>query len=661
MAAASEDLDLLQYRRAGAHISATDGRVGALIGNSQYFITSPNQCCLFQPPQAACRLFLRADSLYGEDDPIQWPQPYNYAFCHYGAMPRPLSLGAHLIIWWEPAKSDFIRFDESEGVVLGLGRLSDARISDLQSSVSFLLTRVEEYRETIPPSSTISPLVDPLQQTMQHSLSGLRSIQTSFRQMCLGVRNVQRCWLELFAFVDWMTIYKPIMDGTVAPRAVGTAEAVEAIGVFTSEVRIAQDFYLAGLPVWLIRPRSQFAGVNILEVGPLLIPSDHIVTNEHRHKYPVIFEGPASSNVKFDRIYANSRSFLRYPDYFTASADEVASIPRSSTALRTPESSSGAVSGQSRQRTAAAQYNGARARGPRNPRTPPHTQRFEVHESPYLPLPIQRWHEALLATVKNPPEVESARLSKRDGHQLFPNPNLFVTVTSETRRARYFATWKSMRIPCIYRVSSSSSSAIPLSAQQWRDMLFGDFGCRTVDSKAAHNRQVLLEMFGNTLDELKINVDSISASNTTHFPAVPRSKAQATLWELTELNFRFELVALDRRASGSSSGLDDIDRQAIIHRCCSVAHLLDIDVEGARRGLASPEWRERLPCLLAFRALMRRWPGMKPAPLLLSDLESHDMYSELNVQQLEDAVAQFYTQSFFRYFGRPATVPTRLP
>jgi hypothetical protein len=37
------------------------------------------------------------------------------------------------------------------------------------------------------------------------------------------------------------------------------------------------------------------------------------------------------------------------------------------------------------------------------------------------------------------------------------------------------------------------------------------------------------------------------------------------------------------------------------------------------------------------------------------------MYTENDVYQLEDSLARFYTQSFFVFFGRAATVPMCLP
>ena len=55
---------------------------------------------------------------------------------------------------------------------------------------------------------------------------------------------------------------------------------------------------------------------------------------------------------------------------------------------------------------------------------------------------------------------------------------------------------------------------------------------------------------------------------------------------------------------------------------------------------------------------MRDWSGDKPLPLL-QDIPFSD-YDERNTGVLEDAVARFYTDSFFVFFGRAAVIPTRL-
>jgi len=142
---------------------------------------------------------------------------------------------------------------------------------------------------------------------------------------------------------------------------------------------------------------------------------------------------------------------------------------------------------------------------------------------------------------------------------------------------------------------------------------------------------------------------------------VPVDEAQKILWELTELNFHFKILALDRCASGPSSHQDEHEQQAMVLRCFDVPSLIIADTQQANFGLQAHGWQERLPFLLALRALMRDWEGLKPTPLSLPDLASPSIYTEADALQLEGHITHFYTQAFYRLFGHAAVVPTRLP
>lgn len=146
-------------------------------------------------------------------------------------------------------------------------------------------------------------------------------------------------------------------------------------------------------------------------------------------------------------------------------------------------------------------------------------------------------------------------------------------------------------------------------------------------------------------------------TDTTPPPVAP-SEGQKVLWELSELNFRFELLALDKQASGVSGAAAE-DHQDMICRCFPNYSLI-AELPNATQGLASLDWQQRLPILLRLRTLMRDWRGHKPTPLILPDLDSLNLYTETDTLMLEDAVARFYTQTFFNFFGRAAVIPTRL-
>ena len=186
-----------------------------------------------------------------------------------------------------------------------------------------------------------------------------------------------------------------------------------------------------------------------------------------------------------------------------------------------------------------------------------------------------------------------------------------------------------------------SSSVTPLSNQEWCDVLISDIKSKTPNAKSAQAQKNARRLLGSALEELDIQINDAPCLTTG--PSLPDSEAQKILWKLTELNFRFELLGLDKRANPSNR--DEDARQDLIQECFGTNSLLIVNHQLANVRLGSGDWRKRLPCLLMLRRLMRDWEGMKPTPLLLLDLTSISDYVEADALQLEEAVAMFYTDS----------------
>ena len=130
-------------------VRAIDGLIGAVILNSQSYITSANVDYIPLPPFGECHVQLCTDLCYGDDDPTQWAQPYSSCHSHLAAMPRPNTLLAHQIIWWTPSIGDFVSLPLS-GLVSGLGKLCPWQHAELGTSVNFLINRMTEYKKSIP-------------------------------------------------------------------------------------------------------------------------------------------------------------------------------------------------------------------------------------------------------------------------------------------------------------------------------------------------------------------------------------------------------------------------------------------------------------------------------------------------------------------------------
>jgi hypothetical protein len=256
----------------------------------------------------------------------------------------------------------------------------------------------------------------------------------------------------------------------------------------------------------------------------------------------------------------------------------------------------------------------------------------------------------LAAVNDDPSRVDERYRSANDRKYIFPEPGLFLGA-NEVRRAKYLLTWKAIEPACIHRLLSST--APPLSNQEWRDILIGSLEFKSSESACAKAQDAARRLLGSAIDDLTLN-DMDPA--TPPPPPMDDLEARAMLWRLSELNFRFELLALHRRAG--PAGRDAVDCDQEVRDALELTSLQAVVMSTSVEGFRSIDWRSRLPSLLRLATLMRVWSGDKPLPLLLDQPVAE--YSELDTGVLEDAVARFYTDTFFIFFGRAAVLPTHL-
>ncbi|KAJ7200800.1 hypothetical protein GGX14DRAFT_571808 [Mycena pura] len=130
------------------------------------------------------------------------------------------------------------------------------------------------------------------------------------------------------------------------------------------------------------------------------------------------------------------------------------------------------------------------------------------------------------------------------------------------------------------------------------------------------------------------------------------TKAQELTWLLAEMNFRCEVLALD----------DKISREHNVRDCmaCFVGEVLDPPISKSQHGLAATDPQERLPHLLGFATIMKKWAARRPCPNVIACAHDVRTWSLTKIEELERLVALHYTQCFYDHFGRAAVVPLRL-
>jgi len=243
--------------------------------------------------------------------------------------------------------------------VSGLGKLSQTKYNQLRTSVIFLNNRVKQYKESTPAERN-PPNLQPSVKWIQQVLDQLFSVQMSLRHIEFIVRDLQRVWLHVWAVLDYMLIYRPRMDG-LAPPAKGVADT---IGTYTISIRVAQDMFIAGLPCWLLRSSDEFADSKIFSIADIFHPKDYIVLEPHRFAYPVIFQGPATSNEKYRNIEAFARNFLCSQDPFAIAVSTSSTTLSSSEPSQASTSSNPAVASSSATRSLTGRESRAAIRRP---------------------------------------------------------------------------------------------------------------------------------------------------------------------------------------------------------------------------------------------------------------------------------------------------------
>ena len=174
-----------------------------------------------------------------------------------------------------------------------------------------------------------------------------------------------------------------------------------------------------------------------------------------------------------------------------------------------------------------------------------------------------------------------------------------------------------------------------------------------MDSACAKAQEHARHLLGSAIDDLCLNVTDPA---TPPPPPITDPEAQAILWHLLELNFRFELLALHKYAGPVDS--DAVKCDEANHDTLQLTSLQAVDADTSIKDFHSRDWWSHLPSLLQLATLMRVWSGDKPLPLLQD--KPLDEYLEHNTGVLEDVVAQFYTDTF-TFFGCTAVIPTCLP
>lgn len=224
-----------------------------------------------------------------------------------------------------------------------------------------------------------------------------------------------------------------------------------------------------------------------------------------------------------------------------------------------------------------------------------------------------------------------------------------------------------------------------MSISLWKEALhvgFGSGGKISLESNKGKHIKKMVEYFGCSLSrDGQLELPSAGATQGGMTEGEPIWKGKVVecsgtqlpkgtvfteaMWELYELNFRFDLVRLDRALTKSAEwdAEKQRERQLKIENCFPGA-----DREGFRfgypeltavnMGLASDSLESRYFFARRLASLMLDWNT--PIPTTITGLLNIRQASNQDMRNFELVVAEFYCQQFYNQMGRAALTPHRL-
>ena len=342
------------------------------------------------------------------------------------------------------------------------------------------------------------------------------------------------------------------------------------MGIFTFDPIVVQDFIRAGLPVWLIRPYDMLYTARINSVKDVRLPEDYLCLEDTSPPFKAFFSDRVDHPKRFHAFHTYLRAFFSYPNPFDV-VDEpsVDDVPSSSSSIQCLTSlASRTIKNKPSQGQPCTHHlflcirlltelSDNRKTG-QTSKPSAGRNKFIEEPNPLIPPAIPAWCHALAQVDTNPANQAGCFSRPTDAGYAFPEPGVIYGGQSPERQAKLLLSWLQQRPALIYRLTSSESSARVLSNQSWRTML--TFGNTEISdgsneqTKSGRRCADMRELLGNCLDEagleLKTGGEQVFwREQELSTGVLPSFKVcQEILWELYELNFRFELLALHRRA-----------------------------------------------------------------------------------------------------------------
>ncbi|KAH9884306.1 hypothetical protein C8Q73DRAFT_796300 [Cubamyces lactineus] len=646
-----------------------EGLVGSQDGFADMCVTSPNATWIPQYPVERTIIKTYSDGRWGEREYSRWPQLLTPGMWHKACIPRVDSeegrrLGAAV---WRTLRPGDWEVDH-RAAMPGLGKIRGQLIDTLEDAAQAAIMRLD-------------------------MIAGQPARRLEYgRQLVLILlaAHVQRLCLEMAGLDVYLRVVLPRLESTLDY----STRVLEVLGAFP----LSRD-----VKVWKVVPIRLVE--EELSATPSAVPIHHLPT-ERVGAMNLTFNWDVQMVVAVSReLCAPTVEGLRTitagqpqdgPESKRARVESlvgskdlslpVHARPQSKNASKTggKKVHRGGQKPAPRDGQSSATPSGGSSSGAQHP-----SRTYTA--SPFYHLP-HAWASALR-------DVGILKQSPAAVQYFYPPPYLLDTVPSsaalpnnapnptsvrrDDKVFRYLHNLVRIREFCRARLFDPTVDGKALSIAEWRSALWGDYTpkdapptrAKASEEKKAkrrhEDRNAIARLFGSVAclppyDEAQVvTLDDMDVDK--NFAAQSVMLRMRLIWEAHEINFRCDLVALDRAMVPRNEWpimhrwQREADISAVWGQRSGIVTVLPHPREVTdfhwRRG-SDPQWRECIPSLRAFITLMTRWDQV-PANLCRAvRQEPWDVGLYTHVQ--EQAI-RFYVENFVAHFHRLPVAPIMFP
>lgn len=192
-----------------------DGFGGTVLPSSDFFLVTLNCGVLWAPPLGVNReVYMQHDYMYGDDDPLSWPQLYCSEYPHLACICTPPSNSSPSDLFYPlfaPVTHSLFSPCTEYSIVPNIGKLASMYLAKLKLACIDIMKAVQHINKP----DSLRHQIGLNCNMIDLFLVCLDALPMNFEQVCLTVQEMQRVTRLLCTLVDYMQIYKPRMDRIV--------------------------------------------------------------------------------------------------------------------------------------------------------------------------------------------------------------------------------------------------------------------------------------------------------------------------------------------------------------------------------------------------------------------------------------------------------------